>query len=175
MPYPEVNISQSMDDHETSNTDTITEEIIEDAIHTIDTATADQVAGLLSGAQCLFLNQDHETWILAIDAEDDSAYRQTFGRRYDLAINGMDAYGEECSVLAAAVEIVGMPGDYDDLDELEEAGIADDIRAEALEVSPKFMQNCRDDLKRLVNPEHIRQMVEESLDDQEQNLSASYS
>lgn len=175
MHNPDVNISQPMNDPEMSNIDTITQEIVEDAFHTIDTATADQVAGLLSGSQCLFLTQDHETWILAIDAEDDSAYRQTFGRLYDLAVNGMDSYGDDYEVLAAAVEIVGMPDDYDDLDELEEAGIADEIRAEALTVSPKFMQNCRDNLKRFINTEHIRQMVEESLDDQEQNLSACYS
>jgi len=133
----------------------------------IDTASVNQLAGLLSGNYCIYLTDDFDVEIHPVNADSDGAFSSACGQLRDLAINGLDSYNDDDSgypILAEAVELVGMPEGYDDLDEIEENGMGDSIRAQALRASPQFMNEQRSFLKGLVDKSYIAQVYEEVAD-----------
>jgi hypothetical protein len=177
MSNPSLNLVQTAIHNPTGvNMKEIIEEIIEDALSMIVSASSERLAEFLSGRQCLFLDHYYETHILPVDAETDGAFRQAYGLLYDLAVSPMESidYGDETlETLSAAVEIVGMPEGYEELEELDEDGHSDSIRKKAMDASPEFMQNCRDYVKNLIKPKYILQIVEQLLDDQEEARNAA--
>lgn len=146
------------------------DDVIEDASARIDCATADQIAGLLSGHHFMFLTREHETHILPAEAEYDGVFRQVYGPIYDLAVNDTDALGDDYEILAAAIKIVGMPEGYEDLEDIEEDGIGDKIRASALNASPEFDRRHRTYLKRRIDRDYLATVLEQIRDGQEHDL-----
>lgn len=145
-------------------------ELIEDIEATILHASAKDLAGLISGRNLMFMTTDYEVHVLNAGAEDDGAFRQCFGRLYDLAVNDIEQYGDDFEFLKEAISIVGVPSGYEDmesLEELEEDCIADKVRASAIEASPEFAERCRLHLMRFINRDYCAGVLDQMEDDQE--------